>query len=88
MINQPDATREDVFLFAQSLKQNGKYAESDLWMSKFHASASTDLRAQSFINNTSYVTTIERQGVHFTIKNLLLLATADTLVNHRFSVTG
>lgn len=71
MINQTDATREDVFLYAQALKQNGKYVESDQWMSKFHASASADLRGQSFINNTSYVTSIERQGVHFTIKNLL-----------------
>ena len=71
MINQTDATREDVFLYAQALKQNGKYVESDQWMNKFHASASADLRGQSFINNTSYVTAIERQGVHFTIKNLL-----------------
>jgi outer membrane protein OmpA-like peptidoglycan-associated protein len=72
MINTNDATKEDYFFYAQSLKQNAKYRESDLWMKRFHTSTQTDLRGQSFINNPSYIEEIEKQGEHFTIKNLFV----------------
>jgi tetratricopeptide (TPR) repeat protein len=35
MINTDMAVKDDYFYYAQALKQNGKYAESDQWMSKF-----------------------------------------------------
>lgn len=52
------------------MKQNGKYKESDQWMTKFNQLASTDNRGVSFINNTSYLDEIKNQGTHFEIKNL------------------
>jgi len=70
MISTADATAEDYFNYAQALKQNGKYAESDQWMQKFHTAAPADNRGISYANNPSYVEQIEKQGNHFTIKNL------------------
>jgi outer membrane protein OmpA-like peptidoglycan-associated protein/tetratricopeptide (TPR) repeat protein len=70
MINSGLAVKEDFFFYAQALKQNGKYTESDQWMSKFNQLASNDTRGLSYINNTSYLDKIQKQGVHFEIKNL------------------
>lgn len=70
MINTEFATREDFFYYAQALKQNGKYAESDLWMEKFNKLDANDARGLSYMNNPSYLEKIEKQGVHFTINNL------------------
>ena len=70
MINTEFATREDFFYYAQALKQNGKYAESDLWMEKFNKLAANDASGLSYMNNPSYLEKIEKQGVHFTINNL------------------
>ena len=70
MINTNFAVKEDFFFYAQALKQNGKYKESDQWMTKFNQLASTDNRGVSFINNTSYLDEIKNQGTHFEIKNL------------------
>ena len=70
MIQTDAAVKEDYFLYAQALKQNGKYTESDLWMTKFNQLASSDHRGVSFISNSSYLQNIENQGIHFEIKNL------------------
>ena len=70
MINSGLAVKEDFFFYAQALKQNGKYTESDQWMSKFNQLATNDIRGLSYINNTSYLDNIQKQGVHFEIKNL------------------
>ena len=70
MVNSGLGVKEDFFFYAQALKQNGKYAESDQWMTKFNQLASNDIRGLSYINNTSYMEKIEKQGIHFEIKNL------------------
>jgi len=70
MITTNFATKEDYFFYAQSLKQNGKYKESDQWMSAMNQRASADIRAVSFMNNQSYLDAIANQGTHFEIKNL------------------
>jgi outer membrane protein OmpA-like peptidoglycan-associated protein len=70
MINTDMVVKDDYFFYAQALKQNGKYTESDQWMSKFNQLASNDIRGLSYINNTSYLDKIEKQGTHFEIKNL------------------
>ncbi|MFN5634615.1 MAG: OmpA family protein [Flavobacteriia bacterium] len=70
MIQTDAAVKEDYFLYAQALKQNGKYTESDVWMTKFNQLASSDHRGVSFISNSSYLQNIENQGIHFEIKNL------------------
>ncbi len=57
------------FYFAQTLKQLGKYVESDKWMNTFYEKSNTDKRAISFANNRSYLERIEKEGVHFAITN-------------------
>ena len=57
------------FYFAQTLKQLGKYVESDKWMNTFYEKSNTDKRAISFANNRSYLDRIEKEGVHFAITN-------------------
>jgi outer membrane protein OmpA-like peptidoglycan-associated protein len=70
MISSNEATKEDFFFYAQALKQIGNYTESDRWMAKVNDTAQADLRGISFIENTSYVQQIEKQGIRFTINNL------------------
>ncbi|MEN9399661.1 MAG: hypothetical protein RL632_762 [Bacteroidota bacterium] len=70
VVNMPGASIEDYFFFAQALKQNGRYEKSDEWMKCFSDSLSTDLRAQSFVKNMSYIAAIEKQGERFSIKHI------------------
>jgi outer membrane protein OmpA-like peptidoglycan-associated protein/tetratricopeptide (TPR) repeat protein len=70
MILSPDVLPENYFHYAQALKQNGKYTESDIWMRRFHENSQADIRGISFDNDHSYVQTIEKQSNHFEIKNL------------------
>lgn len=70
MISSNEATKEDFFFYAQALKQIGNYTESDRWMAKVNDTAQADLRGISFIENSSYVQQIEKQGIRFTINNL------------------
>ena len=60
-------SNEHYFYFAQTLKQNGKYAESDKIMNVFYEKSNSDKRAVSFANNRSYLEKIEKEGIHFTI---------------------
>jgi outer membrane protein OmpA-like peptidoglycan-associated protein len=58
------------FYFAQTLKQNGKYVESDKWMTLFHAKETKDLRGVLFSNDQSYLSKILGDQAHFTIENV------------------
>ncbi len=54
------------FYFAQTLKQLGKYAESDKIMNVFYEKSNSDKRAISYANNRSYLDKIQKEGIHFT----------------------
>jgi outer membrane protein OmpA-like peptidoglycan-associated protein/tetratricopeptide (TPR) repeat protein len=60
---------EHYFHYSQTLKQLGKYAESDKMMNTFYEKSNTDRRAISFANNRSYLEKIEKEGIHFSISN-------------------
>lgn len=64
------AAHKDVYQYAQSLKENRKYAESDAWMKKYAALNPTDSRAKEFIQKENYLDVIAAQGTHFTIDSL------------------
>lgn len=70
MVSSDQASSEDVYNYAQSLKENGKYAESDQWMNKFAGMKQNDVRATEFVNRQNYLELIEKQGNHFDIKTL------------------
>lgn len=76
MIHSSEATENDYFYYAQSLKQNGKYAESDQWMQKVHAVNQADLRGKAFSAQSDYLTAIEKQRNHFSVNNLAINSAA------------
>lgn len=57
---------ETYYRYAQMLKSNGKYEESNKQMTKFAALAPNDLRAKSFNENPNYVPKLV-QGVTYTV---------------------
>lgn len=70
MVSSSDVTDEHVYKYAQTLKENGKYTESDTWMSKFHSMKTSDSRGKQFAENKTYVQAIESQGAFFEINHL------------------
>jgi outer membrane protein OmpA-like peptidoglycan-associated protein/tetratricopeptide (TPR) repeat protein len=71
MILADQATSENYYNYAQVLKQNAKYKESDIWMKKFEDKVKDeDLRAKSYKTNKNYLNAIESQEPFFSIKHL------------------
>lgn len=70
VVSTSEASPDDVYKYAQSLKENAKYAESDKWMAKFHAMNASDSRGIQFNKNKAYVNQIEKQGAYFSINHL------------------
>ena len=60
---------ETYFRYAQMLKSNGKYEESNKQMAKFASLSPNDLRAKSFKENPNYVPKLV-QGVTYTVASL------------------
>lgn len=70
MIDDIAATPEDYYQFAQALKENTKYEESQVYMMKFCEINRADFRAIEFMKNKDKLDDIFEQGDRFTIKNL------------------
>jgi outer membrane protein OmpA-like peptidoglycan-associated protein len=69
-IKMGEIPTEHYFHFAQTLKQLGKYVESDKMMNTFYEKSKSDKRAISFANNRTYLEKIEKEGIHFNISNV------------------
>jgi outer membrane protein OmpA-like peptidoglycan-associated protein len=72
IVNSAIAKEDDLFYYAQALKQNGKIAESDAWMNKFRNKAPGDIRGNSYSQNADYFQRIMAQSKKFEIKNLMI----------------
>lgn len=70
VVSTEEASPEDLYNYAQALKENGKYNESDVWMSQFHARTSDDSRAKEFAAAPQYLQTIEAQETYFSVDHL------------------
>ena len=66
--DDPDA--EIIFRYAEMLKANGKYKESNIWMSKFSEMKPYDTRAIAFRNTPNYLDKIIKKGKRFNVQNL------------------
>ncbi|WP_034059723.1 OmpA family protein [Lacinutrix jangbogonensis] len=66
--NQEDT--EYYFRYAQALKVNENYEESDEWMNKFYSSNESDLRALAYNSNKDYIKKIEEKKNDIEIYNL------------------
>lgn len=61
---------EYYFRYANALKFNENYEESDIWMLKFHENNKDDFRAKAFISKVNYLESIEALSDNITINNL------------------
>ena len=61
---------EIIFRYAEMLKANGKYKESNVWMSKFSEMKPYDTRAIAFRNTPNYLDKIIKKGKRFNVQNL------------------
>jgi outer membrane protein OmpA-like peptidoglycan-associated protein len=69
-IDKTNSKPEEIYNYAQSLKENGKYSDSDVWMAAFHTKTSDDLRAKEFAGNKSYLADLNNQAPYFSISHL------------------
>jgi outer membrane protein OmpA-like peptidoglycan-associated protein len=76
-----DVKAETVFNYAQSLKANGKYADSNEWMRKFAEMKPNDNRAMEFMKNPDYLPQLLEKKAKFTATNM-------TDLNSEFSDFG
>ena len=63
---------ETFYNYAQVLKSNGKYSESDSQMKIFAAMSPNDTRAKEFIKNLDYLTKLEKIEKRFDLTKILL----------------
>jgi len=77
VVNAEKVNPIDLYNYAQSLKENGKYTESDTWMTQFNAATNTDSRAREFAASTAYLKEIEAQETYFSIEHLALNTSAN-----------
>ena len=52
-----------IFRYSEMLKANGKYKESNIWMSKFSEMKPYDTRAIAFRNTPNYIDKIIKKGI-------------------------
>lgn len=69
-IQSANVSTIDYFNYAQVLKQNSKYSESDIWMKKYYSIAKNDLRANEFASNENYMEQIQEITNPVVIKHL------------------
>lgn len=55
------------YYYAQSLRSNGKYAESLIWMDKFNAKNTNDSRGKKFADEKNFIEAIRSKGKAFEI---------------------
>lgn len=66
---------DEIFYYAQALKQSGKTEEGDLQLKKLYLLVNSDLRAKSLIENQNYLDEIKARGEQYSLKNLAINTT-------------
>jgi len=69
-LNTTPGSADELFYYAQALKQVGKTSEGDEQLKKLFSLSSSDLRAKSLIENQNYLDEIKSRGEQYTVKNL------------------
>lgn len=68
--SNPAPNSEMVYKYAQMLKANGKYAQSNEWMARFADMRPSDHRAMAFRDNPNYIPQILERGKKFRVENM------------------
>ncbi|HTF06175.1 MAG TPA: OmpA family protein [Bacteroidia bacterium] len=63
-------TPESVLHYAEALRSNGKYAESEPWMTKYYGMKQDDARAKMYAENLGYTAKILAEQPYFELKTL------------------
>lgn len=79
-----DLPLDHFFYFAQTLKQNGKYVESDQWMERFHGKEQKDNRGIQFAENTAYLAKILGSPAHFKIDTVFFNSPSADFGGYRY----
>lgn len=79
-----DLPLDHYFYFAQTLKQNGKYVESDQWMERFHGKEQNDNRGIQFAENTAYLAKILGSPAHFKIDTVFFNSPSADFGGYRY----
>jgi outer membrane protein OmpA-like peptidoglycan-associated protein len=87
-INTGNIPNEQYFYYSQTLKQLGKYADSDKFMNVFYEKSNSDKRAISFANNRSYLDKIQKEGIHFNISEVDFNSNESDFGGYQLSKTG
>ncbi len=66
----PNPTAEVVYYYAQALRSNGKYEESNQQMTRFYQMSGSDTRAKEHTENPDFHEAIQSQEPYFSIKSL------------------
>lgn len=69
LLASPKHTADDVYYYASVLKNNGKHAQADQWMLKFHDLKPTDTRGIEHFNNQGFYKD-SISAFEFSVKNL------------------
>lgn len=63
-------TPTSLLYYAEALRANGKYEESEAWMQKYYAVRGDDQRAKMYVSNAQYFEALKAQQPYFSISNL------------------
>ncbi|WP_298782173.1 OmpA family protein [uncultured Polaribacter sp.] len=61
---------EYMFKYAQSLRANGNFKESKIWMEKFHIAENNDTRGDNFTNKKAVLADIKDKKGNYVVSNL------------------
>ncbi len=86
--SESNLASDHYFYFAQALKQEGNYSESDKWMAKFHELTKSDQRGTSYASNTTYLDQIKKEGNHFEIKSVTFNSEFSDFGGYSLNKTG
>jgi outer membrane protein OmpA-like peptidoglycan-associated protein/Tol biopolymer transport system component len=68
--NNPAPNSEMIYKYAQMLKANSKYAQSNEWMARFANMRPSDQRAMAFKEDPNYIPKILERGKKFRVENM------------------
>ena len=70
LATKQSASVQVIYYYAQALRFNGKYAESNVQMTRFYQLSGSDTRAKEFSADPNFTETIQAQQPYFELKTL------------------
>jgi outer membrane protein OmpA-like peptidoglycan-associated protein len=68
--NSAEPTPSSMLHYAEALRSNGKYQDSEFWMQKYYDVRGDDKRAKLYVSNAQYFEALKAQQPYFSVSNL------------------